>query len=601
MAPCSRWRSRRRCRWPRSLPGRLASRGPARRRSPGSSPPTCWLRRIAAARARAIAASCRRSSTCCGYRSRRACRSAAALGAVGSGPTGPLAGEWRPWRREVELGVPLRARAATGSRPAARCRRSARSSPRCAAPPATAPRSPTPSPPRRAPPASRSPAASASRPPGPGPKIQLVVALLLVPVGAAAGGGGAGVGAARGGADACRVAPPERAPRPCNATRQTPLLHATSMRTGSARKRAVSTGIHPTAHPLIAALRAENAPTCDHVRRHRTEKWGIVLQSGKSGVGGPRNRTGVAGLLPLRHFGPKSSPQGYATVGIPWSLRLLAGRKEPAQRAGQVPRGLLRAASFSPRRPSPASRSGPPSARADHRARARGPEPALRASTGSSARFSRATRFDIELDARRPRDAPQPLLDARGRSRRRSSSSGVGDHLEVWDRGPLARASRTRSTPRSTRSRRALAILLDMTRTHVPVLAGELIELARPAPGRDRGRLHVRRRRPRAPGRRPDRARPGRSICIDRDPAAEERFDELARRGGLRDALPAHGLRGGARAARRRGPPGRPRLPRPRHVLDAGGHPRARLLLLLRRAARHAHGPRARSSTRARS
>ena len=50
-------------------------------------------------------------------------------------------------------------------------------------------------------------------------------------------------------------------------------------------------------------------------------------------------------------------------------------------------------------------------------------------------------------------------------------------------------------------------MLVDMTTTHVPVLAGELIDLLDPQPGRDRGRLHVRRRRPRAPGRRAPRAR----------------------------------------------------------------------------------------------
>ena len=46
---------------------------------------------------------------------------------------------------------------------------------------------------------------------------------------------------------------------------------------------------------------------------------------------------------------------------------------------------------------------------------------------------------------------------------------------------------------------------------------------------------------------------------------------------------------------------GRPRLPRPRHVLDAGRHARARLLLRLRRAAGHADGPRPGADGRARS
>jgi 16S rRNA (cytosine1402-N4)-methyltransferase len=72
-----------------------------------------------------------------------------------------------------------------------------------------------------------------------------------------------------------------------------------------------------------------------------------------------------------------------------------------------------------------------------------------------------------------------------------------------------------------------LAILLDMTRTHVPVLAGELIDLTAPAPGETavdctfgaggHARLVA------------DRIGPtGTLVCIDRDPAAEGRYEELA-------------------------------------------------------------------------
>jgi 16S rRNA (cytosine1402-N4)-methyltransferase len=67
-----------------------------------------------------------------------------------------------------------------------------------------------------------------------------------------------------------------------------------------------------------------------------------------------------------------------------------------------------------------------------------------------------------------------------------------------------------------------------MTRTHVPVLAGELIELADPRPGETvvdctfgaggHARLVAERIGPR-----------GTLVCIDRDPAAEERFEEFAR------------------------------------------------------------------------
>jgi 16S rRNA (cytosine1402-N4)-methyltransferase len=71
-------------------------------------------------------------------------------------------------------------------------------------------------------------------------------------------------------------------------------------------------------------------------------------------------------------------------------------------------------------------------------------------------------------------------------------------------------------------------MLLDMTRTHVPVLAGELIDLVAPGPGETavdctfgaggHARLVAHRLGP-----------AGSLICIDRDPAAEERFEELAR------------------------------------------------------------------------
>jgi 16S rRNA (cytosine1402-N4)-methyltransferase len=72
-----------------------------------------------------------------------------------------------------------------------------------------------------------------------------------------------------------------------------------------------------------------------------------------------------------------------------------------------------------------------------------------------------------------------------------------------------------------------LAILLDMTRTHVPVLAGELIDILDPRPGETAvdctfgagGHARLVAERIGASGT---------LICIDRDPAAADRFDAFA-------------------------------------------------------------------------
>src|SRR3954452_11698907 len=92
---------------------------------------------------------------------------------------------------------------------------------------------------------------------------------------------------------------------------------------------------------------------------------------------------------------------------------------------------------------------------------------------------------------------------------------------------PDTRTTRPTCQARSPTSRSTLAILLDMTRTHVPVLAGELIEILDPQPGETaidctfgaggHARLVA------------DRVGPtGTVICIDRDPVAAERFAEFA-------------------------------------------------------------------------
>ena len=127
-------------------------------------------------------------------------------------------------------------------------------------------------------------------------------------------------------------------------------------------------------------------------------------------------------------------------------------------------------------------------------------------------------------------------------------------------------------------------------RAHVPVLADELLGLHRPPARTDGHRLHLRRRRPRPPRRRAPR--PVRDADRDRPrPSGRTAIRRAGRRGGLLGAVHPLRLRGGARGARRRGASCGHRLLRPGHVLDAGGHPRPRLLLFVRGAAGHAHGP----------
>ena len=164
---------------------------------------------------------------------------------------------------------------------------------------------------------------------------------------------------------------------------------------------------------------------------------------------------------------------------------------------------------------------------------------------------------------------------ARGRQRARSRGS----------RGARAARARGGEAPR----RRAAVRCAGEPRAHTPVLAAELIELLDPHPGQIAidctfgGGGHARLVAERL-------GATGTLVAIDRDPLAEERFEELA----ARVACSMRFIRSGYAEALERargGPARRPRLLRPRHVLDADRHARARLLLLLRRSPGHAHGP----------
>ena len=192
---------------------------------------------------------------------------------------------------------------------------------------------------------------------------------------------------------------------------------------------------------------------------------------------------------------------------------------------------------------------------------------------------------------------PPPFLAARGHLQggRRDRRGDVPGDLGPRD---LAGLRHRPDRPGRLTTSRTLAILLDMTRVHVPVLAGELIEALDPQPGQvaidctlgaaGHARLVAGRARPRRAADR-HRPRPDRRGGVRR----------ARRRGPVPHALPARGLRRGPADAARRERARRPRLPRPRHVLDAGRPARARLLLRLRRAAGHAHGPDGARSARA--
>ena len=138
-----------------------------------------------------------------------------------------------------------------------------------------------------------------------------------------------------------------------------------------------------------------------------------------------------------------------------------------------------------------------------------------------------------------------------------------------------------------------------MTRTHVPVLAGELIDMLDPRPGEivvdctfgagGHARLVA------------DRiGSTGTLVCIDRDPAAEERFEEFAREVACETRFLRMEFAEGLELLREEG------LEADLVYLDLGVSSmqvdtwERGFSYSLRRAARHAHGSRRRSSTPAR-
>ena len=195
------------------------------------------------------------------------------------------------------------------------------------------------------------------------------------------------------------------------------------------------------------------------------------------------------------------------SLGLPRHLRTLARRQEPADGAVEVPGGAGRARCSSCGASDPCISLYPEATYTAMTTRgARGAEPVLAAGARAQAAASTRNATDMELDS-----AGRVMLTAAPPRARGHRPRGRHHRRRRLPRalGPRGLGGLRPRPDRSGRltSPHLLAILLDMPRTHVPVLAGELIEALDPQPGPDRGRLHARRRRPRAAGRRPARRR----------------------------------------------------------------------------------------------
>ena len=210
-----------------------------------------------------------------------------------------------------------------------------------------------------------------------------------------------------------------------------------------------------------------------------------------------------------------------------------------------------------------------------------------------------ASASDESLDSAGPRAARQAPDRARRPRAARAWSSASGDHIELWN--PDRWAEHYAELDRAGRRARRGAVEASAERDgHTDLHAHR----ARPSPrpGADRahstprpgdvvvdctfgGGGHARLAAERiGPDRDPDRdrPRPGRGRALRRARAGAA---------GCLDRFEPRRLRRRARAPRGRGDARRRGADGPRDLLAAARHLGARLLLLLRRAARHAHGP----------
>jgi MraZ protein len=159
--------------------------------------------------------------------------------------------------------------------------------------------------------------------------------------------------------------------------------------------------------------------------------WGYVLQGGMKWGSVPPARTGVAGLLPLRHFGPTTSPalralafRGHFDYSLDAKNRLNIPPKFRAAFSG----GVVLAKALEP-----CVAVWTPEAFERHTdAFLSGLNP-LSAERRKLTRFFAGGSFDSELDSA-GRVTLNPALISHGGIKKDVVLVGVIDHLQVWDR-----------------------------------------------------------------------------------------------------------------------------------------------------------------------
>jgi MraZ protein len=153
-----------------------------------------------------------------------------------------------------------------------------------------------------------------------------------------------------------------------------------------------------------------------------------VAKWGKVGYGGFSKWTGVAGLLPLRHFGPNSSPRGNLAFRGHYQHSLDAKNRLsiPARFRAAFSSGVVLA-----KDPEPCVAIWPTETHEAIIERALSGLNPMGSRYRTLSRFYQGNSFDLELDAAGRVTLPPPLL-SHASVDKDVVVVGVGDHLEVW-------------------------------------------------------------------------------------------------------------------------------------------------------------------------